>query len=126
LLHLVRPDVGESVALENQDYRGHVIPRNSKPQSSRLQHLQFVLRDLAEEPRLFEHLEHQRSLPTIAVKSHDHERLRVAHCDPLSSSRTGCAVLVSAFLTSSGRLTAGDVPSVDGTGIKGIERMHIE
>src|SRR5437870_2395099 len=81
-LHLVRPHVWEPVALQRQHHGRHPIPRNPEPHGSRLGHLQLVLGNLAEEAGLLQHLENQRSLPTVVVESHDHERLRVAHSIP--------------------------------------------
>jgi len=46
-----------------------------------------VLRNLTEEACLLEHFEDQRSLFTVVVELHDHERLRVAHARSLSNLR---------------------------------------
>src|SRR6266849_7216179 len=92
-LHLVRPHVCEPVALQGQYHGCHPIPRDPEPHGSRLDQLELVLRDLAQQACLLEYLEDQRSLATVVVELHDHERLRVAHARSLSNLREASEVL---------------------------------
>src|SRR6266849_5229405 len=112
-LHLIRPHVCEPVALQGQHHGCHPIPRDPEPHGSRLDHLELILGDLTEEPCLLEHLEDQRSLATVVVELHDHERLSVAHARSLSNLREASEVLFNLNRwcpwKSSG-CTAGDVP----------------
>src|SRR3989442_1693056 len=77
--HLLRPHAREAAALQSQDHRRHLIPRNPEPNGSRLDHFQLVFRDLAEQARLLQHLEHQWSPGAIAVELDDDERFPDAH-----------------------------------------------
>src|SRR5262249_46485284 len=79
--YLVRPHVREAAALQSQNHRGHLIARNPEPNGSRLDHLQLVVRDLAEQARLLQHLEHQWSPGAVTVEPDDDERFPDAH-DP--------------------------------------------
>jgi hypothetical protein len=64
-----------------------------------------VLRDLVEEPRLLEHLEEPRSLPTsVVIEIHDHERRRLRTSgDPRGDISLCAASLPDPIARSSGQ-----------------------